>query len=140
MNVRPARQWGFAAGLLTALSSCMLATTGPPASLGIVGARLENRTQAWLSSVNVSIPATGRFVSCGNIAPGAECATSFPEQTYTGNPVEVTWSQGGQVWSTGELTLEPDVEVFDAGNAVVRVVILGPGRAGVVMLPSGVAR
>lgn len=117
-----------------------MAPAPPGDLLEIVGARLENRSQAWVSSATLGVPATGRFVSCGNIAPGAECATSFPELAWSGNPVELNWNQGGQLWSTGEVSIEPSADVRLVGRAVVRVVIMGPGSAGVVLQaapPSG---
>ena len=115
--------------------ACSLPGAAPGPNLQITGTRIENRGQAWLAAVRVIVPVTGNFVSCGNIAPQGECSTSFPELAYSGNPVEVSWSQGGEIWSTGLLELQPDAAVRDAGAALVQVVIVGPGRAGVVLLP-----
>jgi hypothetical protein len=103
--------------------------------LSIGGTRVENRSSGFLSAVRLIVPATGNFVSCGNIAPGGSCSTSFPELAYSGNPVEVTWSQGGQIYSTGLLDLRPDEAVLEAREALVQVVIVGPGAAGVALLP-----
>lgn len=98
--------------------------------LSISGLVIENRTTAYVSAARLLVPVTGQFVSCGNIAPRTQCATAFPEQRYSGNAFEVTWSQGGNIWSTGELRIEPDAELVEAGEAWVRVVIAGPGSAG----------
>ena len=91
---------------------------------------MENRTTAYISAARLLVPATGQFVSCGNIAPGTRCATAFPEQRYSGNAFEISWSQSGNIWSTGELWLEPSAELLEAGEAWVRVIIVGPGSAG----------
>lgn len=96
----------------------------------IDGMVIENQTRAWISAARVFTPLSGRFVSCGNISPGSMCSTHFPETAYAGNPVEITWSQAGEIHSTGEFemsipeTLDPD------RPAMVRVVITGPGSAG----------
>jgi hypothetical protein len=103
----------------------------PAVDILITGLLIENQTQAFVSAVRLLVPASGQFVSCGNIAPGANCATSFPEQHYSGNPVEISWSQSGQDWSTGELRLVPSADVAKAGQARVRVTITGPDLAGV---------
>jgi hypothetical protein len=99
----------------------------------IDGMMIRNQTQMWVSAVRVLLPATGGFVSCGNIAPGSMCSTSFPQTAYTGDPVEITWSQAGQIHSTGpfEMQLPDDL---DAGRtASVNVVIAAPGSAGAVI-------
>lgn len=118
-------------GLLACASQAVTVAPGP----AIGGLRIENRGSAFISAVRLIVPATGNFVSCGNIAPGNSCATTFPEQRYSGNPVEVSWSQGGQIWSTGELSLQAGAEVRESGSALVQVVIIGAGQAGVVLLP-----
>jgi len=122
---------------LAACNSLMLpAGNQDAATLLIRGLVIENRTQAFVSSARLLIPASGQFVSCGNIAPGANCATSFPEQRYSGNPVEVRWSQAGHEWSTGELQLEPKENTAKVGQGQVRVVIAGPNSAVVELMQS----
>ncbi len=98
--------------------------------LQIEGLIMNNQTQMWVSAVRLLVPATGNFVSCGNIPPGSMCSTTFPETAYTGNQVEVTWSQGGQIHSTGLFILQLPVDLDDNKPAMVRVVISGPGTAG----------
>jgi hypothetical protein len=102
----------------------------------ISGLVMENRTSSFVSAARLLVPVTGQFVSCGNIAPGSICATGFPEQRYTGNAFEITWSQAGSIWSTGELRIEPPAILVDAGEAWVRVVIAGPGSAGAEFIES----
>jgi len=91
---------------------------------------MNNQTQMWVSAVRLLVPATGNFVSCGNIPPGSMCATTFPETAYTGNQIEITWSQGGQIHSTGLFVLQLPADLDDNKPALVRVVISGPGTAG----------
>lgn len=107
----------------------------PTPGLLITGLEIHNHTQAYVSATRLMVPATGRFVSCGNLGPGARCATGFPEVAYTGNPVELTWSQSGQIHSTGLLEMTPSEAVLESGVARVRVLILGPGSAGVGLVP-----
>lgn len=129
--------WLRTACLSLALVLCGCAATSAPAEredlpeLLIGGLVMENRTTAYISAARLLVPATGQFVSCSNIAPGTSCATAFPEQRYSGNAFEITWSQSGNIWSTGELRVEPSAELVEIGEAWVRVVIAGPGAAGV---------
>lgn len=102
--------------------------------LQIEGMAIENQTQMWVSAVRLLVPVTGNFVSCGNISPGSMCSTTFPETNYTGNPVEITWSQGGQIHSTGQFVVQLPEELDENRAAVVRVVIAGPGSAGAVII------
>ena len=102
--------------------------------LQIEGLIMNNQTQMWVSAVRLLVPATGNFVSCGNIPPGSMCFTTFPETAYTGNQVEVTWSQGGQIHSTGQFVLQLPEQLDKEKPAVVRIVISGPTSAGAVLV------
>ena len=97
----------------------------------VSGVVMFNQGRAWVSAARVLVPATGQFVSCGNIAPGARCATGFPDQLYRGYPVEFTWSQEGGIHSTGELNIDVPAEAIESGRASLRVWIMGPGSAAV---------
>jgi len=99
-------------------------------ALRINGMLIENQTLMWVSAVRLLVPVTGNFVSCGNIAPESMCSTTFPEANYTGNAVEITWSQAGQIYSTGEFVLQLPDDVEEDIPAAVHVVITGPGSAG----------
>jgi hypothetical protein len=101
----------------------------------IDGLTFENRSGSPVDGITLSVAATGGFVSCGRIAPGARCASGFPDVSYEGHPVEVRWYQGGAEWSTGNLTLQVDDEVRAQGRGEVRVVVIAPGSAGVLLLP-----
>jgi len=100
----------------------------------IEGMVIENQTQMWVSAARLLVPVTGNFVSCGNIPPGSMCSTTFPETGYTGNPVEITWSQGGQIHSTGQFVVQLSDYLDRDRPAVFRVAITGPGSAGVVIV------
>lgn len=100
----------------------------------IEGLKIENQTQMWVSAARLMIPATGGFVSCGNIAPGSMCSTGFPEIDYSGSPVEVTWSQAGQIHSTGEFKIIIPDSIDEKKAAMVQVIITGPGSAGAALV------
>ena len=100
----------------------------------IEGMLIENQTQAWVSAVRLLVPITGNFVSCGNIAPQSMCSTTFPEVRYTGNPIEITWSQNGQIYSTGQFVLQLPADLDEDRPVGVLVVISGPGSAGAVVV------
>ena len=93
---------GLCVALLFACSTAPV-DSGPPVQID--GMVIKNQTLMYISAVRLLVPITGNFVSCGNIAPESMCSTTFPEATYTGNPVEVTWSQGGQIHSTGQFVM-----------------------------------
>jgi hypothetical protein len=104
----------------------------PP--LKLEGLVFENQTRMWVSAVRLLVPVTGNFVSCGNISPESRCATTFPETDYTGNPIEITWSQGGQIYSTGQFVIQLPDDLDPERPAVVQIVITGPGSAGAIIL------
>ena len=103
-------------------------------ALQIDGMVIENQTQMWVSAVRVLLPSKGSFVSCGNIAPGSMCSTSFPATAYMGESLEVTWSQAGQIHSTGQFVMEIPDDLDSERPAAVHVVIAGPGSAGAVIV------
>lgn len=125
----------IAAGVCTILTFACAAPSAehvPP--LQIEGMVMENHTQMWVSAVRLLVPVTGNFVSCGNMSPGTVCSTTFPETTYTGNAVEITWSQGGQIHSTGAFVIALPADLKEELPMVVHIVIAGPGSAGAVFV------
>jgi len=121
---------------LQLLIACTAIPVNSEPSIQIGGMSIENQTEMYLSAVRLLVPVTGNFVSCGNIPPGSMCSTSFPEAVYTGNPVEITWSQGGQIHSTGQFALQLPIDVDVQKPAIVSVVISGPGSAGALIIQS----
>jgi hypothetical protein len=120
-------------GLFVLLCACA-GTVSQVQPVTITGMVIENQGSAWVSAARVLAPVTGRFVSCGNIAPGSMCSTRFPEAAYSGGPVEVTWSQMGEIHSTGEFSMDLPADLDADRPATVRVVITGPGSAGAVIV------
>lgn len=116
------------------LSACATGPVQIGAGLLIDRVNFENRATRPINQIRLLVPATGNFVSCGFIAPGASCASGFPAVNYRGDPIEISWTQGGEEWSTGEITLQPDEQVRQAGTANVLVVVLSPGSAGAVLV------
>ena len=102
----------------------------------ITGMVMENQTQMYVSAVRLLVPVTGNFVSCGNIPPGSMCSSTFPEAAYTGNPVEITWSQGGRIHSTGQFVVQLPSDLDNDIPAQVHIVISGPGLAGAMIVQS----
>jgi len=116
------------------LQGCVAPARNPLSGLKIEGLVIENQTRMFVSAARLLVPVTGAFVSCGNISPKSRCATTFPETDYSGNPVQVTWSQAGQIHSTGEFVIQPPGDIDIDRPAMVRVVITAPGSAGVVIV------
>ena len=115
------------------LSSCASRSVEPVNPLQIEGLLIENNTQMWLSAVRILVPATGNFVSCSTITPRTNCSTTFPEASYTGNPVEITWNQGGEMHSSGVFVIQLPAGLDNDKPARILVVISGPGLAGAVI-------
>ncbi len=117
---------------------CVIACATSPVDdaqpVQITGMIMENQTQMYVSAVRLLVPVTGNFVSCGNIPPGSMCSTTFPEAAYTGNPVEITWSQGGRIHSTGQFPIQLPGDLDVNRSAVVQVVISGSGLAGAMIV------
>lgn len=116
------------------LLACASRSVDSTPLLQIEGMVIENQTEMWVSAARLLVPVTGNFVSCGNISPGSMCSTTFPGAGYEGNPVEITWSQGGQIHSTGQFVIDLPDEVDMDRPAAVRIVIAGPGSAGAVIV------
>lgn len=103
--------------------------------LRIEGLAFENRSSSPLTSIRLLVPATGNFVACGRIDPGARCTVAFPEVAYAGYPVVVRWTQGGADWSGGAVTPQIAADAWETGVGTVRVIVTAPGSAGVLVLP-----
>ena len=118
------------------LLSCAATPVDSTPPVQISGMVMENQTRMYVSAVRLLVPDTGNFVSCGNIPPGSMCSTTFPEAAYTGNPVEITWSQGGQIHSTGQFKVHLPADLDRNRSAMVHIVISGPGLAGALIVQS----
>ena len=122
---------GLCTLLLMTCASMSVENTPP---LQVEGLVINNQTQMWVSAARLLVPVTGNFVSCGNISPQSSCATTFPETDYTGNPVEITWSQGGQIYSTGQFVIQLPDDLDPDRPAVVQIIITGAGLAGAMLV------
>lgn len=130
---------GLLALALFALLLICACAPSPPAGgrgLAIDGLSFENRSTSPINHIQLLVPATGNFVSCGFIAPGNTCASGFPGVAYHGEPIEISWNQGGEDWNSGRVTLQADEEIRLRGEASVMVVVLAPGSAGAVLVGS----
>lgn len=116
------------------LMACASQSVDSSSLLQIEGMVIENRTRVRVTAARLLVPVTGNFVSCGNISPESRCATTFPEAGYTGNPVEITWSQGGQIYSTGQFVIQLPDNLDPERPAAVQIVITGPGSAGAMIV------
>lgn len=118
------------------LFACASGSVDRDPPVQIAGMIIENQTLMYVTAVRLLVPVTGNFVSCGNITPESRCSTTFPEAAYSGNPVEITWSQGGQIHSTGQFVIQLPADLDENKSAIVRVIISGPGSAGAIIVES----
>lgn len=133
------RRLAAAAWVAGTLLGC--AATGPapdgalPVAADVVpftidGLVIHNGTAGVLQRVTVLVPATGRFVSCGTVLPGSDCATTFPATTYEGHAVRVDWQQGGESWTVGPLLIDTPAGVGGESSVLAEIIVTGPGAAG----------
>lgn len=117
--------------LLTACSTGQVrksAVGGP--SLQIGGVEIYNGLAYPIKDVVILVPATGEYVSCGNILPESSCSTSFPARDYRDTPVKVSWKEQGQPHQTPEFKLEAPATATEGENAYIRVEVFASGQAG----------
>ena len=116
--------------VLTACSAAEPRQKRDHTSLEVAGIRIANDLAIDVTDVRILVPATGDFVSCGNILARTSCSTSFPGRAYRGNPVQVSWKENGEPNSTPEFRLEAPSNLGEANSAWIEVVIFLPGQAG----------
>lgn len=132
------------------VSACMLAACatdggtepGPdlpvaddPVPFTIEGLTIHNGTGGVVRSVTVLVPATGRFVSCGNILPRSQCSTTFPATVHQGHAVRVEWQQGGETWTVGPFVVAAPEGATEQSTVQAQVILSGPGAAGARFVP-----
>ncbi|MEJ2535140.1 MAG: hypothetical protein P8008_06660, partial [Gammaproteobacteria bacterium] len=106
-----------------------VARSGP--LIEVDGLVFENRSRVPIQAIRLLVPVTGEFVQCGNIPPDGRCATGFPERVYSGSAVQVSATQRGTEWTTGEVEAVVAPELANGGLAQVWVIVIAPGSAGV---------
>ena len=74
MTIGDLRPWGLLA-FLCLLAGCGSVEKTSSATLTVRGLTFENRSRSSITAIQLLVPATGAFVSCGHIAPGNRCAT-----------------------------------------------------------------
>jgi hypothetical protein len=100
------------------------------AAIAINGVQIINRLSTTVTDVQILVPATGNFVSCGTILRNTACSTSFPGRRYDRKPVQVSWKEQGQAHTTGNFVIEPPANLDLARPMWIEVVIFAPGQAG----------
>ena len=98
--------------------------------IDIAGIIIRNALNYPVTDVVVEVPATGRFVGCGNILPRTECKTSFPKVDYRKNGIQVTWSERGESKATDEFVVEAPVWSKAGDSLWLEVIIYSTGLAG----------
>lgn len=82
-----------------------------------------------IKDVQILAPATGNFVSCGNIVQKSQCSTTFPVRNYSENPVQISWTEWDAPRSMPPVPLKaPDGFDFDR-PATIEVSVYSPGQA-----------
>ena len=63
-----------------------------------------NKSRLMLKEVRIRDIERNSVFECGNVAPQGICSSTFRPRPYRGNPIEISWSTGGET-----RTIEPFV-------------------------------
>ena len=132
MSLSSARKISLISIQLLWLISCTATSSVTPGTTGIVIDRVVIRNELALSvtEVTIMVPASGNFVSCGNIVARSECSTTFPGRDYFANAVVINWKEYGEPHSTDEFVIEIPDDMDRGIAATLEVIIFNRGQAG----------
>jgi hypothetical protein len=116
--------------LLAGCSAQSKHPAGTAPGISIDGVQIINKLTISVTDVQILVPKTGNFVSCGTILRNSFCSTSFPGREYERSPVQVSWKEQAQVHSTGYFVIEPPAGLDLSRPVWIEVVIFSPGQAG----------
>jgi hypothetical protein len=132
LRMKP-RTWPTAFLLALLLLGCS-SQSKHPAGMGSViaidGVQIINKLSITVTDVQILVPKTGNFVSCGTILRNTSCSTSFPGREYERSPVQVSWKEQAQGHTTGNFVIEPPAGLDPSRPMWIEVVIFAPGQAG----------
>lgn len=123
----------FALSLCTCSSEPKHARNTAP-GIAIEGVKIINQLSTTVTDVQILVPLTGNFVSCGTILRHTSCSTSFPGRQYERSPVQVSWKEQGKAHATGNFVIQPPADLDLARPMWIEVVIFAPGEAGAKMV------
>ncbi len=122
-----------ACALMLLLGACSIpskqASNATPA-IAIAGVQIINNLSITVTDVQILVPLTGNFVSCGTILRHTACSTSFPGRQYERSPVRVSWKEQGHAQATGNFVIDRPASLDLARPMWIEVVIFAPGQAG----------
>jgi len=118
---------------LTACSQAQPVSQNSP-SITIHGVIIRNELVISVTDVQLLVPSTGNFVSCGNIMAHSMCATKFPHADYYSQKVVVSWTEKGEPHATGEFVVKIPEWLDLTRPARLEVIIFSPGEAGAKLL------
>jgi len=131
-RIKP-QTWPVAFCLALLMGACSAPSSRPGSSapaIAIDGVQIINKLSTTVTEVQILVPATGNFVRCGTILRNTSCSTSFPGRQYERKPVQVSWKEQGQAYTTGNFVIEPPANLDPARPMWIEVVIFAPGQAG----------
>jgi hypothetical protein len=114
------------------LLACTSAREKKPESTGIEidGVIIRNELAYQVTEVQLLVPLTGNFVSCGNITARSQCSTKFPNRDYYANEVIISWKEYGQPHKTGPFVIGIPDHLERGKPALLEVIIFNAGQAG----------
>jgi hypothetical protein len=101
-----------------------------PTGIEIDGVIIRNELAYQVTEVQLLVPLTGNFVSCGNITARSQCSTKFPNRDYYANEVIISWKEYGQPQKTGPFVIGIPDHLERGKPALLEVIIFNAGQAG----------
>ncbi len=87
------------------IQGCVTVQEKRTSALQIKGLIIKNLTGNPISEISLKAKSNGRFVSCGYIATGGECSTTFPLKEYQRNLMIVSWTQYNQQYLYNDIVV-----------------------------------
>lgn len=109
------------AGFLLLLTGCATSLR-PPYNFNEI--LVLNKTRMILTEVRIRDVERNRVFECGNVAPNGICSNTFRPRPYVENPIEISWSAGGQVRQS-EAFVAKVPDFLDQGQPVRGVLEIG---------------
>ena len=96
-----------------------------------------NRSRAPVTDVTIRDVKNDRLFSCGNVAPFGICANRFAQRPHQRNPIQITWTIGGNTRQSREFQVDVPAGL-DPGTLLRGMLEITPtGDIGVYLRPAG---
>ncbi|WP_163833595.1 hypothetical protein [Spartinivicinus ruber] len=110
--------------LLTACSHIETTASEQQTSPTVNEIVIQNDTGEPIDQVKISVQNINGFFNCSQILAGSICLNKFSDRTYQGNPIEVSWIQHYEPWTSGQIWLTLPSQIMP-DHPVRAVIVIG---------------